>query len=133
MTYEELLQLSNVEVFITSDQKSFVFTIETYDEELEDISIKYYKITKDINGHPIIEKINNTIGLLLSSNLNVKQPELTLIKLEKTGTKDETKRNEFIELISSIEKGRAPKKNISNPPTYYTPLTKPELKLLKSK
>lgn len=137
MTYEELLQLSNIEVFITSDHKSFVFTIETYDEDTDDISIKYYKVTKRDNGHPTIEKMNNTIELLLSGqskNPNQDTQPLRLIKIDKIKAEDEAKRNEFIQLITTIEKAGITSQRSPQPTKpYYTPVSGPELKLLKSK
>lgn len=131
MTYEELLQLENVEVFITSDQQAFVFTIETYDEELDDISIKYYKVSKNSNGQPIVEKLNNTIELLLINKTS--DCGLKLIKLQKEGPEDEEKRNEFINLITTIETGKSPRRNIQQNTPYFTPVSSPTLKLLKQR
>ena len=132
MTYEELLQLTNIEVFITSDYKAFVFTVETYDEELDDTNIKYYKVTKRENGCPTIEKLNNTIELILSNKIispNTPyslQPQL--IKLDKN--KDQTVISEFIQLITRIEKGGLNhKKSTPNFPTTHPT----EMKLLKAK
>lgn len=137
MTYEELLQLSNIEVFITSDYQSFVFTIETYDEENEDISIKYYRVTKNENGHPTIEKLNNTIELLLSSQVRSNQSSnlpLTLIKIDKIKPEDEERRNEFIRLITSIEKTRINSRRTNlSPHSCYNSVPGPKLQLSKQK
>lgn len=137
MTYEELLQFSNIEVFITSDYRSFVFTIETYDEENEDISIKYYRVTKNENEHPTIEKLNNTIELLLSSQVRSNQSSslpLRLIKIDKIRPEDEERRNEFIRLITSIEKTRInPRRTNLTPPPCYKPVQGPKLQLSKQK
>lgn len=106
MTYEELLELKNIEIFVTSDYKSFVFTIETYDEDIDDISIKYYKVGKNKQGIPTIEKINNTIELIISLQSQTKSTpnnQLKLIKIDKNKIEDKTLRDQFISLITAIE------------------------------
>lgn len=106
MTYEELLELKNIEIFVTSDYKSFVFTIETYDEDIDDISIKYYKVGKNKQGIPTIEKINNTIELIISLQSQSKGPtnsQLKLIKIDKNKIEDKSLRDQFISLITAIE------------------------------
>ncbi len=106
MTYEELLELKNIEIFVTSDYQSFVFTIETYDEDIDDISIKYYKVAKNKQGIPTIEKINNTIELIISlqsQNKKTDNKQLKLIKIDKNKIEDKTLRDQFIALITSIE------------------------------
>lgn len=106
MTYEELLELKNIEIFVTSDYKSFVFTIETYDEDIDDISIKYYKVGKNKQGIPTIEKINNTIELIISLQSQTKGPtnsQLKLIKIDKNKIEDKNLRDQFISLITAIE------------------------------
>lgn len=106
MTYEELLELKNIEIFVTSDYKSFVFTIETYDEDIDDISIKYYKVAKNSQGIPTIEKINNTIELIISLQNQSKKndnKQLKLIKIDKNKIEDKSLRDQFISLITAIE------------------------------
>ena len=136
MTQEELASLTNIELFITSDLKAFVFTIETFDEEIEDISIKYYKISRNPQGIPVIEKINNTIELLIApqeAKPNTSPQGLKLIKLDKKDFKDEEQRNEFIRLITAIETAQVPAKRTNTKKSYYTPIQGPELKLLRTK
>lgn len=136
MTLEELAELTNIELFITSDFKSFVFTIELYDDEIEDISVKYYKVSKNKDGIPVIEKINNTIELLMASqeqNTGSTPRGLKLIKLDKKALEDEEKRKEFIALITAIETSQTqpvPRKN--NRP-YFTPVNELQLKLIKAR